>query len=389
MRQIARFLVATTFTALAIAAWFDHGIGETVHPSGYVVYVGTYTRQQSRGIYAFRFDPAAGKAATVGLAAEAENPSFLAIHPNRQFLYAVNEISNFQGRRAGSISAYRVGKRPAMLQFINRMSTQGDSPCHVTVDRTGIALFVANYGAGSVASIPIMKDGSLSDASSLVEHAGSSVNPQRQQGPHAHEVVLSPDGRLGLVPDLGLDKVFVYGFDRARIAFSTPPVFAAKLEPGSGPRHLAFRPDGKYTYVVNELRSTVTVFAYSRKEGSLTELQTASTLPKDFAGTSTCAEIAVHPNGRFLYASNRGHDSIAVFAINRSNGTVVLQGQVPTQGKTPRHFAIDPTGGWLLAANQGSNNVVVFRIDARTGQLAPTGEFVVVPSPSCIIFVAS
>jgi len=389
MKQISGWFGSAIFAASVVVSVVAHGAGQPARKGEYIVYVGTYTRQQSKGIYAFRFDPATGKSASLGLAAATDNPSFLAVHPNRRFLYAVNEISNFAGRRTGSISAYIVDARTARLQLIDSVSSRGDSPCHVTVDGSGRMLFVANYGAGSVASFPILKDGSLGEAAGLVEHSGSSIHPQRQQGPHAHEVVLSPDGRFALVPDLGLDKVFVYRLDKTKSALTPGAAATAKLEPGSGPRHLAFRPDGRFAYVINELRSTVTVFAYDPKSGILTELQTTPTLPKDFAGSSACAEIAAHPNGRFLYASNRGHDSIAVFAIDRREGTIAVVEHVSTQGKTPRHFAIDPTGAYLFAANQGTNSVVLFRIDPRTGRLTPTGEILEAPSPVCIAFLES
>jgi 6-phosphogluconolactonase len=387
MKQICGRISSAIFAASVLVTVVAYSAGQSVHKGEYIAYVGTYTRQQSKGIYAFRFDPATGRSASLGLAAETDNPSFLAVHPNRRFLYAVNEIANFAGRKTGSISAYELDPQTARLKLIERVSSRGDSPCHLAVDRNGRSLFVANYGAGSVASFPILKDGRLGEAAGLVEHSGSSIHPQRQQGPHAHEVVLSPDGRFALVPDLGLDKVFVYRLDGAKSALTPGAAATAKMEPGSGPRHLAFHPDGRFAYVVNELRSTVTVFAYDPKSGILTVLQTTPTLPKDFAGSSTCAEIAAHPNGRFLYASNRGHDSIAVFAIDRRKGTITVVEHVSTQGRTPRHFAIDPTGAYLFAANQGTNSVVLFRIDRQTGHLTPTGEILEVPSPVCVAFL--
>jgi 6-phosphogluconolactonase len=253
MKQISGWFGSAIFAASVVVSVVAHGAGQPVRKGEYIVYVGTYTRQQSKGIYAFRFDPATGKSASLGLAAATDNPSFLAVHPNRRFLYAVNEISSFAGRRTGSISAYIVDARTARLQLIDSVSSRGDSPCHVTVDGSGRMLFVANYGAGSVASFPILKDGSLGEAAGLVEHSGSSIHPQRQQGPHAHEVVLSPDGRFALVPDLGLDKVFVYRLDKAKSALTPGAAATAKLEPGSGPRHLAFRPDGPFLPVCEVL----------------------------------------------------------------------------------------------------------------------------------------
>jgi 6-phosphogluconolactonase len=246
---------------------------------------------------------------------------------------------------------------------------------------------VANYGNGSVAVFPVIQDGTLAGASEHVQHTGSSVNPQRQQGPHAHEVLLSPDNRFALVPDLGLDKLFIYRVDDAKGRLSPNIPRFVRLEPGAGPRHAAFHPNGRFVYVINEMRSTVTVFSYDANTGTLQELQNASTLPQDFAGSNTCAEIAVHQSGRFLYGSNRGQDTIAVFSIDVGKGTLKLTEHVSTQGRLPRNFAIDPTGGYLFAANQGSGTLVVFRIDRSTGHLTPTGEVLEVPSPVCVVFL--
>lgn len=358
-----------------------------VRKAGYIVYVGTYTRQQSRGIYAFRFDPASGKAISLGLAAETTHPSFLALHPKGGFLYAVNEVATFTGQNSGSITAFAVDPETGHLNLLNLVSSLGTSPCHLTVDRSGRLLFVANYGGGSVAALPIQKDGRLVAASGFVQHKGSSINSRRQQGPHAHQVVLSPDNRFALVPDLGLDQVLVYRIDIGKGTLVLNAGGTAKLEPGSGPRHLAFHPGGRFAYLINELGNTVTVFAYDPKNGILRELQTLSTLPKDFAGTSYCAEIAVHPSGRFLYGSNRGHDSIAVFGIQPGKGTLAFTEHVATQGKNPRSFAMDPTGDYLFAANQDTGNVVLFRIDPQTGRLTPTGETLEVPMPVCVTFL--
>ena len=380
--------VFANFRTVCAASGLLLGFAERAVPkTGYIVYVGTYTRQQDSGIYAFRFDPASGKAISIGLVAEAANPSFLAIHPNGRFLYAVNEVSTFAGRNSGSVTAYAVDPLTGRLNLLNTVSSQGASPCHLTVDRSGRFLFVANYGGGSVAVLPVKKDGSLGAASGFVQHEGSSVNSRRQQGPHAHEIVLSPDNRFALVPDLGLDQVRVYrtNLEAGTLVLNTPGI--CRLEPGSGPRHLAFHPDGRFAYVINELRSTVTVFAYDPKNGILRELQTAPTLPNDFTGTNACAEIAVHRSGRFLYGSNRGHDTIAVYGIDPGKGTLTSMGQVATQGKNPRSFAIDPTGNYLLAANQDTGNVVLFRIDRQTGRLAPTGDVLEVPLPACVTFL--
>ena len=352
-----------------------------------IVYIGTYTGQKSKGIYAFRFQPATGSSTSIGLVAETANPSFLTIHPNRRFLYAVNEVNTYEGQSAGSVSAFSVDAKTARLTFLNKVSSRGASPCHLAVDKTGKWLLVANYCGGNIAAFPINKDGSLGEASAVVQHAGSSANPQRQQGPHAHSVNLSPDNRFAMASDLGLDQVLIYRFDAVRgtLTPSDPPF--AKLKPGAGPRHFAFHPNGRFAYEINELDSSITAYAYTPANGVLEEMQTISTLPKDFTGKSYTAEVEVHPSGRFLYGSNRGHDSIAVFAIDSGKGTLTPVEQVPTQGKAPRNFAIDPTGAYLFAANQNSDNIVIFSIDQKTGKLSPTGNVLEVSTPVCVTFL--
>ena len=342
------------------------------------VYVGTYTNGASKGIYAFRFDPSSGKTTEPSLAAESSNPAFLALHPNGQFLYAANENPN------GMVSAFSIDRASGALTLLNSVSSHGSGPCHVAVDHTGKWLFAANYNSGSVAVFPLGADGKLGEASTVIQYAGSSVNRERQAGPHAHEVALSPDNRFLLVPDLGADRVVIYRFDAAKGTLTASTPAFVKAAPGTGPRHLAFRPDGKFAYVVSELAASVVAYRY--ENGSLSGLQTISTLPADFAGVKSGAEIAVHPTGRFLYASNRGHDSIAVFHIDPGKGTLTAAGYVPTQGKTPRNFAIDPTGAYLLAANQDSGTVVVFRIDPKTGGLTPNGTTLQIPAPVSLVF---
>ncbi|HXA67641.1 MAG TPA: beta-propeller fold lactonase family protein [Bryobacteraceae bacterium] len=350
------------------------------------MYVGTYTRGASKGIYGYRFDSLTGKSAPIGLVAETENPSFLAIHPSQRFLYAANEISKYEGQSAGSVSAFAIDPGTHALKLLNRVSSRGAGPCHVAVDKTGKWLFVANYNSGSVAAFPIHEDGSLGEASAFFQHAGSSLNKERQSGPHAHVVALSPDNRFVLVADLGLDRVFSYRVDSSNGGLAANDPAFVMLAPGSGPRHLAFRPDGKFVYSINEMLSTVTAFRYDASRARLKELQTLSTLPNGWSGSSTTAEIVVHPNSRFLYASNRGDDSIAIFRIDPSRGALTFVDRTPTQGKTPRNFAIDPSGAFLLAANQDSGSIVTFRIDPSTGRLASSGDALEVPSPVCILF---
>jgi 6-phosphogluconolactonase len=346
----------------------------------YFVYFGTYTAKGAKGIYGYRFQPATGRLTPIGLVAEAPNPSFLAAHPNRRFLYAANE-------QEGTVSAFAIEPKTGALTFLNRVSSRGEWPCHVSVDRTGTTLLVANYGSGSVASLPIQADGRLGEATDVEQHAGKSVNPERQSSPHAHFISPSPDSRFALVADLGLDQVIAYRFDPAKgaLVLNDPPF--ARLKPGSGPRHLAFHPNGKYVYVNGEMSSTVSAFSYDPAKGSLTEFQTASTLPAGFSASTSTAEIEVDRAGRFLYVSNRGHDSIAVFAIDGTSGRLTPVEQAPTGGRTPRHFALDPSGNYLLAGNQDSNTVVVYRVNAKTGRLTPAQTLTDVPTPVCIVFV--
>ncbi len=353
----------------------------------YLVYVGTYTGPESKGIYAYRFDPKTGDVTSLGLVGEAKNPSFLAIHPNRKFLYSVGEAAD-GGAWGGSVSAFALDRPTGKLTFLNSASSGGKGPCHLVVDKAGKNLVVANYGSGATAVVPIKADGRLGEPSSTIQHSGSSVDRARQQGPHAHSANLAPDNRFAFVADLGLDKVLVYKFDAVKgtIAPNAPPF--AKVAPGSGPRHFAFHPSGKFAYVINEMGNTVTAFSYDAAGGVLTSLQTISTLPAGFTGTSYCAEVVVHPSGKFLYGSNRGHDSIAVFAIDPAKGTLTAVEQTPTGGKWPRNFNIDPTGAYLFAANEHSNDIFIFHIDPASGKLKPTGKKLEISKPVCVKFLA-
>ena len=349
------------------------------------VYVGTYTRGTSEGIYLCRMDLSTGKLEAPALAAEAVNPSFLALHPNRRFLYAVGEMGSFAGKKAGAVSAFALDPATGKLGLLNQQASGGAGPCHLAVDRTGRYVLAANYTGGSVVCLPIQQDGRLGEATSFVQHEGSSVNPRRQRGPHAHCVNLDAANRFAVSADLGLDKVLIYRFDATAGRLTPNDSPWAKVAPGAGPRHFAFHPSARFAYVINELDSTVTAFRYDAKRGVLSTLGTVSTLPEGFDGQNSTAEIDVHPSGEFLYGSNRGHDSIVIFAVDADQGTLRQVGHQSTQGKTPRNFAIDPTGRYLLAANQASDTIVVFRVDAKTGQLHPTGHSVSVPSPVCVL----
>jgi 6-phosphogluconolactonase len=346
------------------------------------VFVGTYTNAQSKGIYSLQFDEASGKLSAPTLAAESDSPSFLAMHPTGRYLYAANEHPSGPANAPGTVSAFAVDG--SKLKLINIVASRGNGPCHVAVDRTGHWLFTANYGSGSVAAFPIQANGALGEASSFFQHTLTSVEP-RQKGPHAHMVVLSPDNRFLLVADLGGDRVFVYRFDErsGKLTLNDPP--GGILPPGSGPRHIAFSRDGKLLYVLSELKDTVTTFRWDASKGALESTDTLSALPAGYTGPKSGAEIAVHPTGKFLYTSNRGHDSIAMYAI-AADGKLTASGHEPTRGKTPRNFAIDPSGKFLLAANQDSSTIAVFRIDEKTGKLAPVGDPAAVPTPVSILF---
>jgi len=359
----------------------------------YLVYVGTYTNKTaSKGIYVYNFDPGTGKLTSLGVAAESEDPSFLAVHPSGKYLYAVNEIDHFGGKKSGAASAFSIDQKTGKLTLLNQVATRGAGPCHISLDKSGKFALVANYDGGSVATFPVNADGTLGEAADFVEHRGSSADKERQAAPHAHWIGTSPDNRFALAADLGLDEILIYHFNATKGTLAPNDPAFAKLNPGSGPRHLAFHPNGKFAYVLTEMEDSVTAFAYKASNGSLSPLQTVSALSmlrKDYKGPKEAAEIAVHPSGKFLYASNRaGIDTISAFSINPAKGTLQLKNEYPTMGKTPRNFAIDPTGKFLLAANQESNNIVTFRIDAITGALTPTGDPVQVPAPVCIVLVA-
>jgi 6-phosphogluconolactonase len=354
-----------------------------------LVYLGTYTGPKSKGIYVSRFNFDKGVLSTPELAAEIENPSFLAVHPSQNFLYAANEVGTYEGKPSGSVSAFAIDRSTGKLTPLNRESSGGRGPAHLVTDGAGRNVLVANYGGGSVAVLPIGQDGRLAPASSIVQHTGSSVNPDRQKEPHAHSIDVDSSDRVVYSADLGIDKVLIYRFDgtKGTLTASDPPF--ASVEPGSGPRHFAIHPTGGFAYAINELSMTITAFARDAAGGGLTSIQTISTLPPDQSkqkGYST-AEILTHPSGRFLYGSNRGHDSIAVFSIDEKTGRLSFVETTPTEGRTPRNFGIDPAGTYLLAANQNTDSVVVFRIDQKTGKLTPTGSTVSVGAPVCVKFV--
>lgn len=383
------FHVSALLLAFLLLALFAEAASPAAHKNKYLVYIGTYTEEgsKSKGIYAYRFDPGTAELTSVGLAAETTNPSFLAVHPNHRFLYAVNEVGNYKAQKSGAVSAFAIDRATGKLTLLNQVASKGADPCYITVDKSGKYVLVANYTGGSVAVLPVLEDGRLGEASAFVQHTGHGANPERQEGPHAHSIDLSPDNRFAVVDDLGLDESLVYRFDSAKGLLIPNGAQFGKADPGAGPRHFALHPNGQYGYVINEMQSTVSVFSFDATAGVLRPLQTISTLPKGFSEHNDDAEIQVHPSGKFLYASNRGHDSIAVFAIDASKGTLTLIEYASTKGKTPRSFEIDPTGTSLFAANEKSDNIVVFRIDLQTGRLTATGQVLEVGEPVCVKFV--
>jgi 6-phosphogluconolactonase len=349
-------------------------------------FIGTYTTRlphadgKSKGIHAYRLDLTSGAMTHASTCTGIVNPSYVTLDPQQRYLYAVTEAEGENGRRGGAVSSFRVNRDNGELTPINTQPSHGDGPCHVWVDGSGRWMLVANYNSGSAAIYPIRDDGSLGEASDTIQHEGSSVNPNRQEGPHAHCIMTDPSDHYVLIADLGIDKVMVYQLDRESGRLSA--VSWAQVEVGAGPRHIKFHPSGRYCFLINELASTITVFAYD--DGGLREVQTISTLPADFSGENTTAAIHVAPNGRFVYGSNRGHDSIAIFAFDEGTGQLTAAGHESTQGKTPRDFMIDPTGAFLLAANQDTDNIVSYRVDPQSGRLIPTGHMVEVPTPVCL-----
>lgn len=363
-----------------------------------LVFIGTYTapilfgtgkilQGKGEGIYVYRLDQSTGDLEFVSKTTGITNPSYLAFDSTQKFLYAVNELKMYKDKPTGTVSVFSVNAKTGKLEFLNRQPTHGTDPCHVLVDQQRRHVFVANFMSGSVCVLPVRGDGSLGEATALIQHQGSSIDPTRQKGPHAHSVTLDEASRFAFVPDLGLDRLMIYRFDSTRGTLEANAVPWIGVKPGAGPRQLSFHRGGRFAYLVNELDSTVTVLSYDNGAGTFELVQTVATLPEGFGGESTCADIQVSPSGTFVYASNRGHDSIVIFRIDPLAGSLSYVGHEPTQGKTPRSFGIDPTGSFLLAANQDSDAVVTFRIDPGSGMLQPTGHVAQVPTPVCVKFM--
>ncbi len=374
---------------LAVSLLAAVSLSFAAEPKEFLVYFGTYTKPPSKGIYRARLDVATGKLSAPEVAAECRDPSFLAVHPTGKFLYAIDESSDPAKAPHRGVAAYAITPGTGQLTLLNEATAGGPGPCHLALDSEGRGLVVANYSGGSVAAIALQPDGRLGPVGSVMQHKGSSVNPARQKAPHAHVVTVAPGNRHVLCADLGLDQVLVYQFDAAKAALRANEPAFARVPAGSGPRHLAFHPNGRFLYAINELLCTMAVFTFDAARGTLQAVQSISTLPAGevMKPEFSTAEVAVHPSGKFVFGSNRGHHTIVSYAVDAATGRLTLVGHAPTGGKTPRHFAVDPTGSWLLAENQDSGTVVVLRIDAQTGRLTPTGQSIAVPAPVCAVFV--
>ncbi len=376
------FLSVSGFSfALALFSGCSRPAGGAKTPTkDYLVYVGTnVASEQDNTIYLYRLSPATGALTRVSAQHGGSTPSYLTMAANRHFLYAVSETQTFRGAKSGGVSAFAVDPHTGDLKLLNQQPSNGTSPCYISLDHTGKAALVANYSSGSVSLLPLAADGQLG-APTTDQHEGSGPHPN-QTGPHAHCLLPDPANKFAFAVDLGTDRVYAYRLGPAQGQLTRLPEPAFVARPGAGPRHLVFHPNGKHAYLINELNSTVTALAYDAAAGRFTELQTVSALPAGYTGENSCADIHVAPSGLFLYASNRGHNSIVVYAIDSANGTLAPIQDVDTQGKTPRNFTLDPSGRLLLVANQNSGNVVVFRVDPQTGQLAPAGQTAEVPTP--------
>lgn len=379
-------LLAVALSTATLRSWAaEEGPRGRALPRYLTVYFGTYTQNGSRGIYRYQFDTETGALQALGVTEGVVNPSFLALHPSGKYLYAVSEIGQLDGKRTGGVTAFARDEKTGELTMLNQQPSNGEGPCHLVVDYSGRNVLVANYGGGNVSVLPLGAEGRLDPPSDTEQHEGSSVT-DRQQGPHAHEVQVDATNRFALAADLGLDQLLIYEFDpeHGELLPNKEQAYA-KLAAGAGPRHFAFHPSGRYVYVINELNSTVTAFQFDAQLGKLDELQVISSLPDDFEGTNYPAEIQVHPSGKFVYGSNRGHDSLAIFTV-LDDGTLRPVGHQKTGGKNPRNFGIDPTGRYLLAANQDSGNVLVFAIDPQTGELSETEHRIEIPMPVCVKF---
>jgi 6-phosphogluconolactonase len=364
-------------------------VASLVQAEKYHLFIGTYTGPKSDGVYVASFDSDTGELGEPKLAAKTPNPTFIAIDPDGNHLYAANEVGRWKGKRGGFVTAFQIDRTTGELKELNQQSTVGDGPCHVVVDKTGKYVLASNYGGGSIASLPVNPDGSLQANTFFAQFTGSSVNQDRQKEPHAHSMTLSPDNKIAFVCDLGTDKLHAFDFTPAEGLRSAHTNLDTLMTPGSGPRHCSFSPDGRNLYVINEMLLTITVLGFDEASHKLTEIQTISTVPEGVSGSQySTAEVRVHPSGRFVYGSNRGHHSIAAFARDADTGKLTALGQTATGGKTPRNFNIDPSGKFLLVGNQDTDNITLFRIDEATGKLSKMDRELKVGGPVCLRFVS-
>lgn len=383
-----RFLnLATTTLLVAILGYASASAADKASgPTQFRAYVGTYTGKKSQGIYTFTFNSATGEVGKPELAGEAVNPSFLAIHPSGKSLYAVGEVAAVDGKKGGGVSAFAI-QPDGKLKLLSQASTVGSGPCHISVDKSGKVVLAANYGGGSVVALPIKADGSVGEHTGFVQHT---IKGTAKRQNHAHSVNLSPDNRFAFVADLGLDQVLIYKLDAAKGTLTPNEPAFGTVPPGSGPRHFAFHPSGKFAYVINETTLSMTAFSYDAAKGALTEIHTVSTLPAaDGPGPKpgwSTAEVVAHPGGKFIYGSNRGHDTIAVFSV-AADGKITLVQNAPAEVKTPRNFNLDPTGKWLFTEGQGSDTIALFKVDLATGKLTATGTKLEVGVPVCMKFL--
>jgi 6-phosphogluconolactonase len=374
-----------TFCALALIAF-----ATTAPAKDFLVYFGTYTNALSHGIYVSRLDAKTGKLSAPELAAEAGNPCFLNASPDEKFLYSANSVRTFNGENAGSVSAFAIERKTGQLTLLNAKSSGGAGPCHVSVDAAGKILLAANYSGGSVKSFLLNADGSIGADGSILQHGGSSVNTNRQAGPHAHFITTDPSNRFALACDLGTDRIMIYTLNTNTAELDVQSGFSTTTVPaGSGARHLAFSRDGRFVHVINEMACTVTTFAWDGKDFPLKAVETVSALPPgvEVQNSFTSAEIRVHPSGKFVYATVRGHDSVSVFAADKKSGRLTFVQNISSGGKVPRGLGIDPTGRWLITGNQKTDNAVEFAINAKTGKLTPTGQELQIGSPVDVRFV--
>lgn len=350
----------------------------------YTVYIGTYAKEGELSIFQCRLNGTTGQITKVSGYKGGANPSFLTLAPDRKCLYAVNEVAQFNGSNTGAVSAFEVDGKTGRLTLLNQQATGGGAPCYITLDKSNKFILVANYMGGNVSIFPLQPGGKLGNLRTKQQHEGNGPNAKRQEKPHAHCIVPAPDNKFVFAVDLGIDKVKSYKLDTKQGVLIPNPDGDFTAQPGAGPRHLTFHPNGKFAFLINELNSSISVLAYNSTNGSFSQTQAIPTIPAGLTQDNYCADIHVSPNGKFLYGSNRGHDSLAVFAINTESGNLTLIEHVSTQGKWPRNFGFDPSGNILLVANQNTNNIVTYRADSETGKLTPTGHSVAIPSPVCL-----